>query len=233
MPYHKETYSANFRPQMLDWLVNAGRGKNVEDAVLSLAIRAQNDLWEEKPWRNLVKDVTLDLSSLSYTFPDDFGRIVDIWGNLDGTGVASYWYYEGDNYERGYKLRDSFTKAAGHSWVITFFFEQSADTNMRYQAVLPDFTGEGTEYLYFPANLMLLKAQEINTREKGDIKEWQMIDKALGEALRRYSNANQWVNFDPGPRVNDRYGNEIMPSQYSLNGSGVRSYSPLPNSYNL
>jgi len=231
VPYHSETYANDIRPIVLDWMTNAGRGKNVADAALSIVNRAQKNLWERKPWSNLVTQVTVALTNNQYTFPSDFGRVIDVWADMSGTGVADYWYYEADNYERGYKLVDSFSKDTGHSWVIEFFYPQGSAVKMRYQKVLEDFVGTGTEYSFFPANLVLLEAQKINTREKGNVKEWQMLKGDYEEALKDYCSANLWVNADTLPRMNDRMGNELIPGSYSLSGESSGSYSSLPNSH--
>ena len=175
----------------------------------------------------------MSLTDNAYTLPSDFGRVVDVWGDLDGSGVPSYWYYEADDQSRGYKLVDSFDKSTGHSWVMSFHYPQSSTVNMRYQKILEDFTGEGTEYSYFPANLLLLEIQRLNTQEKGNTKEWQMFEAAYEKALKRYSNANQWVNCDTTPRVNDRYGNRITTQNYSLSGESVSRPLHLPNGYIL
>lgn len=232
MGYFTDTYLDHIRPVLLDWLTNSGRGKNVTDLALSLANRAQKNLWAKKAWCDLVTDASISLSSGSFTFPANFGRIIDIWGNLDGTGVPSYWYYEADSYEKGYKLRDSFTAATGHAWTITFHYPQS-DTQMRYQRLLSDFTGNGTEYSFFPSNLLILECQKINTRDKGNTKEWQMIKADWEEEFKDFCNCHQWVNYDPTPKMRDRNGSEIITNEYSLDGSDYVKSSSLPNSFIL
>jgi len=221
--YYKDTYMDHLRPVLLDYITNSQRGQSVADKPLSLANRALHNLWAKKPWCDLATDVTLDLSTGSYTFPADFGRIVSMWADLDGSGVQSYWYYEGGDYARGYRLRNPFTKAAGHSWAITFFSAQSSAVKMVYQRILEDLTGDGTEYLFFPANLMILECQKIILREKGNVKELQPILGAFEEEFKDYCNAHQWVNYDPTPRINDRNGIEVVAEQYSLDGSMSRN----------
>lgn len=233
MGYYDDTYADNVKPVLLDWLTNSGRGKNVSDLALSLCNRARQNLWAKKPWRDLVTDVTVTLTNQAYNFPDNFGRIIDIWGDLAGLGVPMYWYYEMDRYEQGYKLRDSYTDETGHLWTITFYYPQPAPINMRYQRLLEPLTGEGTEYTFFPSNLLLLQCQLINTREKGNIKEWQMLKQDFDEEFKDFMSVRQWVNYDPTPRLNDRQGHEIMVENYDLSGSGTQPYSPLPNSYLL
>jgi len=231
MSYFGDTYTTNIKPQLQDWLTNTDASKNVSDLPLDLANRAQKNLWAKKAWSNLIVRVSLSLTNASYTFPADFGRIVDMWADLAGQGVATYWFYEADNYEKGYRLDAGFTKAAGYSRSITFHYAQQSSAYMRYQKVLSNFTGEGTEYSYFPANLVLLEAQRINALEKGNMKEFSALSTSFNEVFQDFSNTTQWVNYDPSPRLNDRLGNEIYTENYSLSGESSRPFSVQPNSF--
>jgi hypothetical protein len=155
-----------------------------------------------------------------------------MWADLSGLGVPDFWYYEGCSVEGGYKLRDSFTKSTGHQWTITFNYAQSNAVRMVYQRLLEEFTGEGTEYLFFPANLLLLECQKINLREKGQLKELQAVMIAFEEEFKDYCNAHQWVNADSTARMNDRYGNEIITEAMTLDGaSGLNTIYPYKNSH--
>jgi len=230
--YFSDTYANDLRLPLLDWLSQSTKGQNVADLVLSLANRAQRNLWAKKPWSDLATDVSVVVdSTASYVFPADFGRIIQIWGNLDGTGVPSYWYYEGFNLESGYKLRDLWTKATGHSWKITFNYAQPTSVAMVYQRLLEDFVGTGTEYLFFPANLLLLECQKIKTREKGLGDEWKMANAAFEDEYKDFCNAHQWVNQDSRARINDANGAQVFMENYSCDGSMSGVGSPLPNSY--
>lgn len=233
MGYFNGTYGTDIRLPLLDWLTNSGASKNVSDLVLTLSNRAQQNLWAKKPWSNLAVRVALSLSSGVYTLPANFGRIIDIWADLSGQGIPSYWFYDGDNYEGGYRLDAGFTKAGGYARTITFHYGQQSSAYMRYQKLLDDFTGEGTEYSYFPPNLVLLEAQKISTMEKGNVKEWQALSAMFEEVFKDFCNATQWINYDPNPKLNDRNGNEVQLESYSLNGSSSKPYSELPNSYIL
>jgi hypothetical protein len=230
MGYFKETYKADLEPILKDWITNISRGQNVQDVPLSLVNRAMKNIWQKKPWCDFATDVSVDLSSGSYTFPADFGRIISIWGDLSGTGVPSYWFYEAESAERGYKLRDSFTKAAGHEWIITFYYPQTS-VNMIYQRVLEDLDGTGTEYLAFPANLILLECQKINSREKGNINELNAYSATFDIEFKEFCNAHQWVNYDPTPSFNDRNGVPVSVETYTLDGSINGRYSNRKNSH--
>lgn len=233
MPYFGDTYLTDIRPVLQDWLTNSGTGKNVTNLPLTLTNRAQKNLWAKKPWSNLVVRVAMTLTSGAYTLPADFGRIIDVWADLNGQGTPTYWFYDGDSYEHGFRIDAGFTKAAGYARVLTFNYLQQSNVYIRYQKILSDFTGSGTEYSYFPANLILLEAQKINTLEKGSLKEWQAVSMMFDELFKEFCNATQWVVADATPRINDRFGNEIITESYSLGGDGSRPYNENPEGFIL
>jgi hypothetical protein len=231
MGYFNATYNDDLLPILRDYISNSGTGQSVINKALSYANRAQNNLWAKKPWCDLATDIDVALVNNSFTFPANFGRIVSIWADLSGLGVPDYWYYEGGIYEKGYKLRDSFTNANGHQWTISFHFTQTSSVKMIYQRLLEPFTGEGTEYLFFPLNLILLECQKINLREKGQLNELAAIKEAFDDEFKDYCNAHQWVNYDSTARINDRNGYQISTDSFSLDGSTIRNNSIRENSW--
>ena len=233
MGYFTDTYKNTLEPILLDWITTISRGQNVVDVPLSLANRAMKNIWSKKPWCDFSTDVSVNLVNNEFVFPADFGRIISIWGDLTGSGEPSYWFYEGDCADRGYKLRNSFTKATGHQWTIRFYYPQTAEVNMIYQRVLEDLIGTGDEYLAFPSNLILLECQKIVSREKGNLAEYQAYSNAFDIEFTDYCNAHQWINFDPTPRLNDRYGNQVYVESYNLSGGGQggNPYGTRKNSY--
>jgi hypothetical protein len=233
MGYFSSTYLIDIRPVLLDWLTNSGSSKNVTDLPLSLANRAQKNLWAKKPWVGLVKTTSLALTNGRAFLPNDFGRIVDVHADMDGNGVGDYWLYEGDSYDRGYKIEPYFTKESGPINRIAFNYAQPVAPRMRYQKMLEDFTGTGTEYSFFPSELVIIEAQRINTLGKGNIKEYQAFNAAFIECYQDYCNSAQWVNHDNEPRINDRFGYEISSESFSLGGNTQGPYSELPNGYIL
>lgn len=232
---YMDTYYTDIRKVLLDSLSNSNLGKNVSDVALSLTNRAQKSLWSKKPWSNMMVRVALSLTDGSYTFPADFGRIIDIWADFEGKGVPSYWFYESDNYEGGYRLDAGFTKEGGYARVITFHYAQQQSAYMRYQKQLEDFTGasDSTEYSYFPANLIILEAQRTYSLEKRAHKDYQFFTELFNEQFDDFCNSNQWVNRDSRPKLNDRLGTEIVTENYSLSGNSVGSYSERENGFIL
>jgi len=227
MSYFRETYDANLRPQLLDYISNWTSGQNVPDVALDFANRAQKNLWTKKPWDDLAVDVEVVLTNNSYALPSDFGRVIWVYADLDGTGAAGHMVWNSMDYG-GYEIRDVFTKAAGHVLTMSFKYEQTESIVMIYQKLLDDLTGEGDEYLFFPANIMLLECQKIALREKGDLKELSAADGAFAVEFKEFCNARQWVNHDPRGSFRDSFGNKIVMRSYSLDGStshgGARQY---------
>jgi hypothetical protein len=224
------TYADDIRPALSDWTINSRSGKAVTDLHLLLANRAQNDLWMKKPWSNLSKSVDITLNNSSqYTIPADVGRIIDVGDYV--SGVPHSWYYEGDDETYGYTIDAGFTKSAGFARVMTFNFNVGSTLKMRYVKVLEDFTGVGTEYSYFPANLIIAYAQMINSNSKGNDKEYQLIKMQFEDIYRDFLNSTQYINANTGPALNDRAGNKVVSQGFSLGGDSQRNTSPYPNTY--
>jgi hypothetical protein len=169
MAYFGHTYLTDIKPVLSDWITNSGTGKNVLDLPLSLANRAQDNLWAKKPWSNLAVRVAMTLVNGTYTFPAGFGRIIDMWADLTGVGTPTYYFHDGDSYTGGYRLDAGFSKAAGYARTITFNYAQNTNPYLRYQKLLDNFTGVAgtTEYSFFPAELIILEAQKINALGNG------------------------------------------------------------------
>jgi len=235
MSLYGTIYRLDIKPMLLDWITNSATGRNVENVPLYYANRAQTSLWSKKPWSNLVTRVTVTLTSGSYSLPSNFGRLIDMYADLAGHGTPDYWYYDGDNYENGYKLDAGFSKASGFNQSITFHYTQQSSVYMRYQKILDDFTddADNAEYSFFPANLILLEAQKMNSLDKGNIKEYQGFENSFNIMFKDFCNTTLWVNYDPGPYLKDRYGHEVVTNNYSLSGEYVQPYSALPNSHIL
>jgi len=218
--YFKSTYADDIQPILSDWTINSRSGKSVSDLQLSLANRATQNLWNKKAWSNLVLLVSLSLDSNGAYAIDtnlsDFGRIVDIADYSDN--VPTQWYEEGNDETFGYKMTNAFTKAAGQSRVMTFNNPSVISLKMRYVQTLEKFTGSGTEYSYFPANLVILEAQKINTSSKGNPKQHQLFVQEYNDAYNDYKNTTQWVNANTRPVMRDHYGSKVTPQTFSLAG---------------
>jgi hypothetical protein len=224
-----ETYTS-VKNDFLDWMSDqANDGGNVTDVALRTINKAQLSLWRYRPWTYLLKSQTLTLTSKAATLPVDFGRVVRVYSDSDGDGKPDTFFYEHGRYDNGYKIRDVFAKATGHAFTITFYSTPANTVYLDHIVKLDDFTGTGTEYSYFPGDLLLAEAQYIHIVDSGLIgDEFQAIVNRRNELLRDYEEAHQYVNVDPRVQHNDYYGNEVLQETYTLDGemaSGTNRHS--------
>lgn len=229
-----ETYSEDIAPPLKDWLNNRVSGINVSDVCLSLVNRAQKNIWHLREWQRLYKDATLTITNNAASLPADFGREIYIGSDLSGSGKEDYIFKREGEIGIGYKITGSFSKSSGQTLTITFYepYETGTSIKLRYVPYLEDFTGSGTEYSYFPANLIILQAQVIRTMEKGDSAELPTLLNLFDRALIDYSNLVQNNNsYHLLSDVRDRWGYPIQSQRYTLDGQIASSgYDPFPNS---
>lgn len=218
MAYHSDLFS-EIKNRLTDWLESTGGAVTALEK--DLLNRAQRSLWNNAPWDYLVKTQALALTNKAATLPADFGKVLSVWHDSDGDGRPDFYYYNSSRYaDNGYYIRDAFAKATGHAWTITFFAAPSNTPYLEYQATLANFADSGTEYSFFPGDLLLLKAQEIHITEMGLVgSEYQAIKTRLEEELRDYKQAHQWINHDPRVVQNDWHGDPIEVPNYALDGS--------------
>lgn len=218
MGYFTDTYE-DIEKRLNDWLID--EGGNVTDLALDLLNRAQKSLWNAAPWEYLIVDLALTLNaSRAVVLPVGFGKVIDVYHDSDGDGRPDFHYYKDGRLDNGYTIRDSFSKASGHSFTMTFFASPSVVPHLLYQKQLDDFAGTGTEYSYFPGDLLLLQAQFIHLTDAGVIEnnEYKPIVSRYEREMHQYKVAHQWVNEEMRVIVNDDSGVEIATDQYSLDG---------------
>ena len=220
MSYYNETY-ANIENRLNDWLQVSGG--SVSNLALDLLNRAQDSLWEFDNWQQLVKEQDLTLTDNACSLPADFGKVIAVGHDSDGDGKMDFWYFQDSPHaDTGYKIRDTFTKAAGHSWTITFFTSPSNTVTLIYQVVLSDFEdSETAEYSFFPADLLLLEAQYIHLVDSGqvDANEHKALVSRRWEKLTDYWQAHQYRNVDMRMVQLDTHGDPIATEQYSMDGA--------------
>ena len=215
-----------------DWLLSNNTGGNVDDVTLSIINSAQNSLWLRYNWQYLVKEYSLSTTADPQALPTDCGKIIRVSHDSDNDGRFDFDYYNDTrDTARGYKLRDAFTKAAGHVQTIEFFNSPSHTPVLVYQMELDQFTGTGTEYSFFPLDLIMLRAQITYMGESGLVDgELDRILVLYKEFLTDYVQSHQYNNTDPVFEVNDYEGNRIEFDGMSLNGdierANVSHYEP-------
>lgn len=221
MAYFADTYT-QIKNRFLDFLKGerSNDGGNVADVTLDYANRAQQSLWQRREWCYLVKEQSLTLSGLTANLPTDFGRVVLVGHDSDGDGKPEYFYFANGGRQNGYKIRDAFTKASGHVFTMTFFIAPSSTPVLYYIKKLDDFTGEGTEYSYFPAELMLMKMEELYLIDAGLVgNDLAAVQTAFKREVRDYEQAHQYTNAEMMMRQLDAYGREINNDGYALDGN--------------
>lgn len=231
--FRNRKYS-EFSPILTDWLRE--EGGTVEDLTLSLINRAQDELWMYRAWDYLCKYQSLTLSSLTATLPSDFGgRICRIYCDTNSDNKPDRYYHKDGPVDSGYKIVDTFATATGHSVAITFFSTPPSTPVMVYPAILSDFAGTGTEYTYFPADLLIATAQKIHIEEADLVgNEYQAILNRQAQLLRDYEQSHQYQNVELVMRQLDESGLEIENESYDLeSGADTRFSEVYDNDYDL
>lgn len=232
-----DTYSG-IKNTLSDWL--QAEGSAVIDLELSLINRAQAYLARYRAWDDLKKRLTLSFDSDGKTvsnFPSDIQAITECGLDTDGDGRLDYLFFRDDvTPGRGYYLEPGFTKAAGHSWTMKFMDPPSGNPVLIYQMLLPDFTGEGTEYSFFPTELMIKTAQKLFIEDSGAHDEYGVIDKAFREQMRDYEQMHQYQNTAMKMVPLDNWYNEIEFDDHALDGNDVdrtTEFEPDVDQYHL
>ncbi len=225
MPYVNETY-ANISNRFKDWLTDqSNTGNNVANITKDTLNRAQSKLWLYRAWDDLLKEQDLTLTSNSVALPADFGRVVKVFSDSDNDGKPDTYFYSNGSQDRGYYIRDTFTKAGGHVWTIYFYQSPSSTATLLYVVRLTDFEDSGTEYSFFPGDLVLRQAQLLHLEDSQltDGNNYTAIKNDFDALMRDYEQAHQFVNEDGSPQTLDTEGQEIITEQYSLDSGGGSS----------
>lgn len=213
-----DTYT-QIAARLNDWLECSGG--SVSNLALDLLNRAQRNLQQYLPWDYLVKRSALTVTNKRANLPSDCGQILDIYHDSDGDGRPDYHYFQNGAYsDNGFVVENSFTVSSGHSLAIAFYSAPTNTPYIAYQATLADFAGTGTEYSYFPGDLLLIEAMYIHITEMGQVgPEYQSIVARREELLRDYRQAHQGSAQDQRMVQNDIIGDPIEQSGYAMDGS--------------
>lgn len=224
-----EPYST-FSKRLDDWLRESGG--EVVNLTLDLINRAQDWLWVHRDWDELVTRLELTVTNKAATMPADFGRVVRVGHDADGDGLMDYFYYAYGRVDDGYYWKNDFTKAAGHVRSLVFYRDPTHAPTLEYVRALDHFEGSGTEYSFFPPDLVVRTAQKIHIGE-ADIgkNEYGIIVQEHAELLRQYERTHMHRNRDMRNIVLDNEGDEIDTEQYNLGGDGDHWNDVYSNSY--
>lgn len=232
MGYNTETF-ATIKKRLQDWLDSDGG--EVTNRPLDLLNRAQNWLQQRRAWQGLVKRSALTVASRQATLPSDLLRIIRVWWDSDSDNQPDFHFYDHGRYDDGYYVTDSFAKATGHSKVIKFYKDPTHTPYVEYQWALDDFADSGTEYSYFPGDLLLRTAQKIHIEESGLVgPEYSAIENSQKEMLNDYEASHQYINIDPRTVMLDNSGEIVDTEDYDVQGGSRDRFSDAyDNSYDL
>ncbi len=228
-----ETYST-FSNRLTDWLNTAGG--EVPDLPLDLLNRAQQYLCLYRAWDGLVTHYSVTMSGDSCTMPANFtGTVISVYHDSNDDGVPDMFYYRNGPVSCGYKAVDTFDKATGHSWQLTFFTTPSHTPVVVYPVPLDDFDGDGDEYSFFPSNLLLATAKMLHIQDSGLVgNEYQAVLNEQQQLLRDYEQSHQYQNVEWRMRQIDQSGEEIDNDAYDLEGGTDSSVGDdYDNDYDL
>ena len=200
--------------------------------VLDLINRGQERLEMESDWEQLYKTSTLPIMpDRTALLPIDCEKVIRVYFDPIGLGKALGYYTKDGDLIYGYQRIDVYAKATGMSQEqLKFFFTQPFyPTLLLYKTGLPRFTGTGTEYSFFPEQLLLRAAQlehlEENPANPADL---QSIRIAYQTALFNYKKMVVGTNADYRNTIKDWSGNQVQIQAYSPDGGQTvpRSFSP-------
>jgi hypothetical protein len=229
---------ANIKNAFLDWMDDQDNsGGNVSDTALATLNRAQDNLERYECWDGLVKDANLTLGGTdgrTANLPTDFsGEVVGVGIDTNSDGKFDFLYYkDSTDVSNGYKIRYVFTPATGYAGTIQFLNTPQQTPILRYKIKLTAFTGAGTEYSFFPFDLLLAEAQYIHVTESGIVgNDLQAIEKRRKELLRDFKQERQYKNHDMRSVQNDNMGYPVYNAGYSLIGECAPARDGFSNDY--
>lgn len=218
MAFGLDTYS-DIENIFNDWIMDRPGG-NVSDLAKHYINRAQYRLWLRGPWDRLVKrSSALSLSSNLGSLPSDFGIELRVYTDTSGEGgprTFEYFHRESDYY-----IYDDFDKDTGRSLKIQFFANVTlnSDPIVVYQRYLENFAASGTEYSFFPLDLVFPQAKLIrlaDERRPDSNAEVQKVMSEFNDVFAPYEFANKNVNNAMDKSVNDNNMNQIDTLPYHL-----------------
>ena len=209
--------------EFLDWL-EVRKGLNTPNLTLRYCNRAQQWIERYDLWDDLIKTETLTLTngSLEVALPSDLDRVLYIGSDTDNDGDVDIYYFKDENGPTGYQYRSTFDKNTGvRTKTITFHEAPPSPLKVKYVTAIEELTGEGTEYLFFPKQLVLRRAQTMRIEEKGvrGNSEYVILKQDFERELKMYQENHQYVNQTYDMQPKDAFGNDIIiPTTDALGG---------------
>lgn len=198
-------------------------GGATSDLVKFTINRAAQQLWQLRYWDYLLTTSSLSLDSNNQvSLPSDFGRVYQVYADPDSDGRPDYYFFRNSrDRQYRYTVESTFDKSTGQAWTMTFAKAPQYSPILKYQKVLEKFTGSGTEYSYFPAQLVILRAKLNHAVDNGLTggPEYQETRNEYNEFLKEYMAAHQYQNNEMVLEQNDINGREVVNEEYNLDGA--------------
>ncbi len=228
MPLYAETFE-QVADRFKEWLVDRDlEGDYVENIALDYINRANQNLWGRAFWDDLMVHAALTLSNKQATFPADYGRTYCVYHDQDSDGKPDFFYCKDGRYGQGYRLTRTYSPAAGSSFTAKFFATPSYTPYLLYQKRLDDFTGTGTEYIFWPAELLLKEAQCVCKEDDDDLDaSYDKLSLRRNQLLEDLKTYHQFANTDFRMEQNDAAGTPVSNEDFNLADGG----SGEPNLY--
>lgn len=202
------------------WTITTPQMNSENSDLLVYINRAQKYLENKRVLNPLVcaSELTIDSITSIATIPSDYRKFIDMRSDSDSDNIYDYPYIVNTDFE----FIRSFSKTTG--WTISIKFHISPGKALYepvyliYQKALEQFTGTGTEYLFFPMELMDVTTKLLIARDSGEISnEYKAIDVMFKECYNEYlSMCNIDRHNDPYFIVPDMHGNKITLSYESV-----------------
>ncbi len=218
MPFRSETFT-EISNRIKNWLIEDNTGSSVSRLDLDLANRAQRTLNFYRPWKGLLKYATLSVSSKQATLPSDMARLIAMGHDSDNDKRWDWFYFKEDsNVALGYRIVPTFAKSSGYSEVVHFYQAPNYSPEIMYIHSISDFVGTGTEYSFFPADLIDARAHLFHLESNGgsQSQDYKYLLDRERKILEDIQSNDQYQNIHPKMFQLDENGVEIFTESYSL-----------------
>lgn len=208
-----------------DWLTV--EGGSVTDLKLDLINRSIRYISRERDWDLLetYHDFVLD-SNNEGPFPTNVLKIISVFVDVNGNNNPDFYYFKDNGrISRGFKVFNTFLKATGNDFKISFFLSPNATPKMRYKKVLPPFVGTGTEYSIFPKDLVNACAHMlIEFDNDKQSQAFKTSHEFYNDQLNIYGKDVQQQNESMDTSVKDSEGRNIVVDDFSMDGDLSRQH---------
>ncbi len=224
MPLHGETI-AKIKARLTAWLNAASSATGISDLPLDYLNRAKQWL-ESYQWScdPLITTYSLTVSDNEAVCPSDLKTILEVYSDPTITGYPDIQFYENHNeVSQRYTKYYTHDNANGGYWTIVFPSVSPLlnAPKLKYVKFLADYTGEDTEYSFFPGELLLKTAQMLVIEDYGStMADPQIILNAQMKMLKNYEVSIEKNNHVPDLTPKDHWGRPIYIQGYDLSGNG-------------